>query len=104
MEIQSPAGDSRDALACHHSATRAAGEAEEGRPAKAAPQDGAPQPRFHVEDYTAGTRLDTQPLSSTAERINIDIGPGADESWRRSPRRPSRCQGFHQTQGFLTAD
>ena len=73
MEIQSPAGASRDALACLHRATRAAVGAEEGRPAKTPPQAGAPQPRFHGSDYTAGTRLDTQPLVSAAERINIDI-------------------------------
>ena len=75
MEIQFWAGASRDTLARHYRATRAAGGAEEGRPAKAPPQAGAPQPRFHVGDYTAETRLDTQSLSSTAERTNIDIGP-----------------------------
>ena len=74
MEIQSSTGASRGAFARLPSATRAAGEAEESRPAKTAPQDGAPQPRFRIEDYTAGTRLDTQLLSSTIERINIDIG------------------------------
>jgi len=73
MEIQSPAGASRDTLAGLHSATRAAGGAEERRPAKAPPQAEAPQPRFHVENYTAGTRLDTLPPGSTVERINIDI-------------------------------
>jgi hypothetical protein len=74
MEIQSPAGASRDALARLHRATRAVVEAEEGRPAKTLLQAGVPQPRFHVEEYTAGTRLDTLPLGSTAERTNIDIG------------------------------
>ena len=102
MEIQSPAGASRDALARLPSVTRAAGGAEESRPAKAPPQ--APQPRFHVEDYTAGARLDTLPPGSTVEKINIDIGPWVDESLGWSPRRPSRRHGFHQAQGFLTAD
>ncbi len=61
MEIPPPAGASRDALARLHSATRAAVEAEESRSAKTLPQDGAPQPRFRVDDYTAGTWLDTLP-------------------------------------------
>ena len=74
MEIQSLAGASRDALAGLHSATRAAGGAEEGHPAKAPPLTGAPQPRFHVDEYTAGIRLDTLPLGSTVEQTNIDIG------------------------------
>ena len=64
MEIQSPAGASRDGLAGLHSATRAPGGAEESHPAKAPPQDRAPQPRVHGRDYTAGIRLDTRLLGS----------------------------------------
>jgi hypothetical protein len=100
MEIQSPAGTSRDTLAPLHGATRASVRAEEGRPSKTLPRAGAPQPRVHVADYTVATRLDTQPLSSTVERRNIEIELWAAESSGWSPRRPSRCLGFHQTEGL----
>ena len=47
MEIKSPAGASREALAGLHSATRAAIEAEDSHPpAKAPPQDG-----LHNRDF-----------------------------------------------------
>src|SRR4051812_42387763 len=80
-------------------ATRAAVRAEEGRPSKALPHAWAPEPRFRVDDYTPGAQLDTKPLSSTAEQINIEMEPWATESSRRSPRRPSRRQLADETQG-----
>jgi hypothetical protein len=67
------AGAARDTLTPSTEATRAAVEAEEGRPSKTLPHAWAPEPRFRDDDYTAESRLGTQLLDSTAERIRIEI-------------------------------